>query len=68
MAEREIHIVCNKCGKELDTFDIQENFSIVRSLGYGTQYDGEDLNIRLCCKCMETLIKQCVISPVSERR
>ena len=59
-------IVCNKCGKELDLWDTQENFYIERSLGYGTKYDGDKLKIHLCCDCMEKLIDECVVSPISD--
>ena len=31
MAKR---IYCNKCGKEMDEFDIQEQFSVQTRLGY----------------------------------
>ena len=57
-------IVCNKCGKPLDLWDIQENFSIQRKLGYGTKYDGDGLDIHLCCDCMEKLIDECNVSPI----
>ena len=49
-------IICNKCGKKFDFWDTQEDFSIERSLGYGTKYDGSTLELDLCCECMEKLI------------
>ena len=58
--------VCNRCGKELDIWDEQEKFSIDTILGFGTKYDGANLNIRWCCSCMETLIDECVISPIKD--
>lgn len=57
---------CNKCGKVLDFWDKQENFSINTILGYGTKYDGDSLELDLCCDCMEKLIDECVISPIRE--
>ena len=57
--------VCNKCGKEFNIWDQQEDFSIKRNLGFGTKYDGEKLDIHLCCDCMDKLIESCVISPVN---
>lgn len=57
---------CNKCGQEMDFWDLQENFSIHTQFGYGTRYDGSKLNLNLCCGCMEQLIKSCVISPVED--
>ena len=59
--------VCNKCGKEFDIWDKQESFNIYRRLGYGTIYDGDDLELDLCCKCMEELIAGCKISPIIEK-
>lgn len=57
-------VLCNMCGKELDIWDIQENFSIRGRFGYGTKYDGSDYDLDLCCGCMEKLIDECVISPI----
>ena len=56
---------CNKCGKEFDIWDMQEDFSMQRNLGYGTKYDGDDLFLSLCCDCMEELIDSCKISPIT---
>lgn len=55
---------CNKCGKEMDIFDLQEKFSLQRNIQYGSKYDGAYLDIDLCCNCMDELIDGCVISPV----
>ena len=55
---------CNKCGKEMDIWDRQENFSINGICGYGTKYDGSKIQLNLCCDCMEELIDTCVVSPV----
>lgn len=60
-------ITCNKCGKEFDLWDIQEDFSIHRQLGYGTKYDGDYLSMNLCCDCMEILIEECSVFPIVER-
>ena len=57
--------VCNFCGKELDIWDEQEDFTINKTLGYGTIYDGNNLHIRLCCSCAEKIINDCKISPIS---
>lgn len=55
---------CNKCGKSLDTWDIQEDYSMRRRLGYGSKYDGDELKINICCDCMDRFIESCVIPPV----
>lgn len=57
-------IICNKCGKEFDIWDMQENFTLTRNLGYGTTHDGETLQIHMCCECMEKLIEECAVSPI----
>lgn len=60
--------VCNKCGKEFDLWDEQENFTILTPLGYGVKYDGDYLDLKLCCTCMEWLIDECTVSPIKEVR
>lgn len=57
---------CNMCGKTFDMWDAQENFSIHRKLGYGTKYDGDTLELDLCCDCIEKIIKECKVSPIIE--
>ena len=56
--------VCSVCGKQLDLWDIQEDFTIHKRLGYGTKYDGDDICLKLCCECMEKLIDSCAVSPL----
>lgn len=60
--------VCNFCGKELDVWDRQEDFSINKTLGYGTIYDGNKLRMRLCCGCIEKIINNCKVNPISAIR
>ncbi len=57
---------CSKCGKEFDMWDLQENFSIHKQIGYGSLYDGEYLKLDLCCKCMDELIDACKVSPIQD--
>ena len=61
-------LYCNKCGKKLDIWDIQENFSMQRHLGYGSRYDGDNLDLDLCCDCMDKIIEECAIPPVETLR
>ena len=63
MPEREC--ICNKCGKQLDIIDINSEFTIHKDLGYGTKYDGETLDLKLCCDCMEEIIDSCRFSPIT---
>lgn len=59
---------CNKCGKKLDMWDVQEDFSMERHLGYGSRYDGDHLDLDLCCECMDKIIEECAIPPVESLR
>ena len=59
---RNIH--CSMCGKKFDMWDASENFHIHKNMGFGTKYDGERIEINLCCACMEKLIVACTLSPV----
>lgn len=55
---------CNKCGVALDEWDARGDYAMRRALGYGSRYDGKDVDIRLCCLCMDELIGACVRSPL----
>ena len=44
---------CSKCGKEFDEWDERNDFLINHIPSYGSIYDGERIQIRLCCKCMD---------------
>lgn len=58
---------CNKCGRELDHWDLQENLRIHNpKLGYGSENDGDGVDLRLCCKCFDELVKSCVINPLRQ--
>lgn len=61
-------IKCNKCGKDFDMWDEQEDFSIHRHCGYGSKYDGSIINLDLCCDCFDEFISSCAISPIVEPR
>lgn len=58
-------VYCNKCGKKLDMWDVDANYSLYRYLGYGSKYDGNELKIDLCSECMDKLIDSCKLPPVS---
>lgn len=55
---------CSFCGYPLSIIDLNQNFTMHRRLGYGTKYDGDALELRLCCTCMEAIIDACAVSPV----
>lgn len=59
---------CNRCGRPLDFWDLQEDFSIHKyELGYGTKHDGDSVDLQLCCDCFDKLVEECAISPIKER-
>lgn len=55
---------CNKCGREFDIFDKKAGFSLHKKIGYGSRYDGDTLELDMCCDCMDGLIESCAISPI----
>lgn len=57
---------CNRCGVELDFFDLQQDFSIHRKIGYGSIYDGSTVDLQLCCECFDKMAEECTVSPISE--
>lgn len=58
---------CNYCGKPLDFWDEQEDFSIIkRRLGYGSTHDGDALELRLCTDCLDRIASVCVFNPFIE--
>ena len=52
------------CGKELDLWDEEQDCSIYKYCGYGSENDGDKLELDLCIGCMDKLIRTCKISPV----
>lgn len=65
--DKEKYIICNYCGEVMDYFDQNEDFSIKKTrLGFGTIYDGDKLELRLCCSCMEKIIQNCKVSPITD--
>lgn len=56
--------VCNRCGKQMDFFDEQQDFMIHTKLEYGSIYDGDTIVYRLCCDCIDQTIKDCAITPI----
>lgn len=57
-------IFCNCCGKKFTMWDIQENISIHKTMGYGSDYDGEEIEIDFCVECFDKIVERCVISPI----
>lgn len=56
---------CTMCGKRFNEWDEQLDFSIYRNIGYGSVYDGDSVDIDLCCDCFDKLIG--IIAPMSKK-
>lgn len=46
---------CTVCGKKFDLYDKYADLCFVKQIGYGSIYDGETLNLCLCCECFDGL-------------
>ena len=61
---------CNMCGKKFDMWDEEENFCFHHRFGYGSKYDCYQLDLKLCCKCfdslMDELVPRCKTNPLPD--
>lgn len=62
----EMKVYCNRCGKELDLYDFQQMFYVRTKLQYGSRHDGETIRYRLCSSCIDSIIEESAISPITE--
>jgi hypothetical protein len=60
---RDHNIRCNHCGSQMDEWDIEEDYHIHTTVGYGSAYDGDEIDLRLCCKCFDKLVGECAVPP-----
>ena len=62
--------LCNVCGKEFDMWDEQEELGLHTRFGYGTTFDGDRIDLDICCDCfdklMDKFIPMCKINPITE--
>lgn len=49
---------CDRCGKAFDEWDRQESFAIKYFVGYGSKYDGETIDMDLCCSCFDHIVDE----------
>jgi len=58
--------LCNWCKKPLYRKDISGGVSLHKEMGYGSQFDGQLLDLDLCPECSDKFVKmienQCKIS------
>lgn len=61
---------CTMCNKIFDEWDIQEDFSYQKWIGYGSVHDMEYLNLQLCCDCFDKvlafILKNSVNNPLTD--
>lgn len=59
---------CNICGKEFDEWDSLNGFSVDVYPGYGSKYDGDNVQMDICCACFDKMVdvltEKCVYNPV----
>ena len=48
--------ICNICGKEFDMWDQQEGFGLHYHVGYGSKFDGDRIQVDMCCDCFDELM------------
>lgn len=48
----------------MDVWDLNEDTKIEKYLGFGSEHDGERVEISICCRCFDNIIRECVINPV----
>ena len=64
------NLICTMCGCELDEWDINEDLHFEHFIGYGSSYDMNIFDARLCCKCFDTILDTILpmfkINPLSE--
>lgn len=54
---------CNKCGKESNDLDINENIEVDLSFNYGSRRDGTKMSFSLCDDCLDEIINGFKIEP-----
>lgn len=64
-----VKLRCNMCGSIMDYWDVALGFNLHMLVGYGSQYDGDRIDLDICSNCFDKhfpkVIKACKISPIS---
>lgn len=68
MDKKEKKTHCNLCGNEFDLLDYINNFCVHTTVGYGSKYDAECVDLHFCCSCFDTVVRQCAINPMTGER
>lgn len=56
--------ICNKCGSNIEEYEVEGSVLITKKLGYGSAYDGSTLSLNICPGCLDDLIVMCVENPI----
>lgn len=68
--EEKIEKRCTMCNKIFDEWDLQEDFSWHKWIGYGSKYDLNKLDLDLCCDCfdkvLDFIVQNSVNNPLQE--
>lgn len=60
---------CDLCCKDFDEFDTQENFGLhYSSVGYGSKFDGESIDVDMCCGCFDKMMENYIIPQIVKLR
>lgn len=63
--------LCNVCNKEFDMCDEYAELGIHMQVGYGSKFDGDNIDLDLCCGCFDKLMDKfipiCKINPIVKR-
>lgn len=65
---RAMATVCNVCGKVLTRCEEKNHVKINQVMGYGSQFDGDRVDMDICNECFDRLIESCKIDPIQEGR
>ena len=52
-----VKIICNRCGKEFDVYDEESGLVHTDTLGYGSKFDGDEIDLALCCDCLDEILE-----------
>lgn len=65
-------IKCNCCGKAINNQRHPYGLGVHKKIGYGSKFDGQEIEIDLCCNCLDKLlnlmIKKFKYNPLLERK
>lgn len=60
--------ICNQCGKTFGEWDEANHFGLRQRFGYGSEHDGDEFELDLCCKCADKLVNHlvsiCQVNPL----